>query len=211
MTETPMVSPREREVQIASLYEKIGRIAVQAEHLNNSMNMCCLLYLERKGLPQTYGNTVLAGRNLEPMRRMWTALMKEEYSGNSAANKIIEDLSTRIDNANRHRNEIIHRIWFIGWGNEQTETFEKAASMKFKLDNRGGGVKISERDTSDFETVIEELRLLTEMVRRVMGCCVIQGRQTGHGKLENNFHYVDGKLKPGTDPSEPAPKLAPNG
>jgi hypothetical protein len=197
MSTKPKVSPEEREMQIALIYANIGRMVVKAEHLNNAMYQACSSLHETKELPQDYSDTILVGQNLEPMRRTWTKLMKLQYSDDVDAVEIVKHLSKRIDNVNGRRNKIVHRLWFIGWGNEETESYEEATGIKIERRAGRGGIKISKRNTKDFEEVVGEFDLLTGMVRRVSGCVVIAVTDPGRGKLKNNFHYVDGKLMPG--------------
>jgi hypothetical protein len=83
-----------------------------------------------KGLPQNYAETVLIGQNLENMRRVWESLLKLHYSGDADAIGMINHLSSRIDNITKRRNDTVHRLWFIGWGNEETESYEVASSVK---------------------------------------------------------------------------------
>jgi hypothetical protein len=149
MTTESKVSKEDREAQTERLYAKVGKIAVLGEHLNFAMNRCCSQVLEVKGLPQNYAETVLIGQNLENMRRVWESLLKLHYSGDADAIGMINHLSSRIDNITKRRNDTVHRLWFIGWGNEETESYEVASSVKGTrhLGNKGqGGVKYSDFD-----------------------------------------------------------------
>jgi hypothetical protein len=190
----PKVSKEDHEAQTEKLYAKIGKIAVLGEHLNRAMFSCSLQILQTQGLPQDYAQTVLVGQNLENMRRTWEALMKEYYRGDADAVGMINHLSNRIDNVTRRRNDTVHRLWFIGWGNSQTESFETAASMKAVRDigKQGqGGVKYTDRDTKDFEEIIDEMQNLTSLVMRFVACVVsIAFHPDGsRGKPVKNFHY----------------------
>ena len=87
-----------------------------------------------KGLPQNYAQTVLVGQNLERMRRTWELLMKVHYTGDAAAIGMIDHISNRLDNIIRRRNDTVHRLWFIGYGNEETKSYEVADSIKVTSD-----------------------------------------------------------------------------
>jgi hypothetical protein len=165
MAKTPKVSNEDYEKQTSKLYADLGRIAVHSEHLNNAMHLACMSVLTQKGLPSEYATTVLAGMNLENSRRLWVSLMKLAYRGNTDANEMLKHLSTRIDNVTRRRNDNIHRVWYIGWGNEETPSYEVADSVILRRDvsDKGqGGVKVSSRDTKDFVEIIDELIVLKE-------------------------------------------------
>ena len=122
MGKEPKVSKEEREAQTERLYAKVGEIAVLAEHLNFALFQCTHQVLEMKGLPQDYAQTVLVGQNLENMRRTWESLMKVHYTGDAGAIGMIDHISNRLDNIIRRRNDTVHRLWFIGWGNEEKAT-----------------------------------------------------------------------------------------
>jgi hypothetical protein len=173
------------------------------EHLSFAMNRCCSQVLEVKGLPQNYAQTVLIGLNLENMRRMWEPLLKLHYSGDAAAIGMIDHLSARIDNIIRRRNDTVHRLWFIGWGNEETESYEVAGSIKGTRPlgaKAQGGIKYTDRDTKDFDEIVGEIERLTSLVQRFGACVVMPVFQAGTGKPGNNFHYDDGMLKEGGSP-----------
>jgi hypothetical protein len=192
MSKEPTVSKEKREAQTERLYAKVGKIAVLGEHLNFAMFECSHKVLEVRGLPQNYAQTVLVGQNLEKMRRTWESLMKVHYAGDTETIGMIDHLSNRLDNIIGRRNDTVHRLWFIGWGNEETESYEVAGSIKGTRDigKKGqGGVKYTDKDTKDFEEIIEEMQKLTSLVARFRGCVVMPVFNPNAGKPTNNFHY----------------------
>lgn len=194
MSKEPKVSKEEYKAQTEKLYAKVGKIVVLSEHLNTAMSRCSSQVLEVQGLPQNYAQTVLIGQNLENMRRTWESLMKVYYTGDPNAIDMINHLSTRLDNIIQRRNDTVHRLWYIGWGNEQTESYETATSTKGKRDigkKGGGGIKYTKKDTKDFEDIIDEMQKLTSLVMRFMGCVVmiVFHPDGSKGKPVANFHY----------------------
>ena len=148
-----------------------------------------------KGLPQDYAQTVLVGQNLENMRRTWESLMKVHYTGDAGAIGMIDHTSNRLDNIIRCRNDTVHRLWFIGWGNEETESYEVAGSIKGtrNIGKKGqGGVKYTDKDTRDFEEIINEIQKLTALVSRFRGCVLMPIFDPNTGKPADNFHYDTG-------------------
>lgn len=200
MGKEPKVSKEEHEAQTEKLYAKVGKIAVLGEHLNFAMLQCCRQVLEVKSLPQYYAQTVLVGQNLENMRRTWESLMKVFYAGDTDAIAMIDHLSNRLDNVIRRRNDTVHRLWFIGWGNEATESYATADSIKAVRDigkKGAGGVKHTDKDTKDFEDIIEEIKKLTSLLWRFSGCVgmIVFHPDGSVGKPVKNFHYdADGQL-----------------
>ena len=198
MSKEPKVSKEDREAQTKRLYAKVGKIVVLGEHLNFAMLQCSHKVLEVSGLPQNYAQTAIFGQTLEPMRRTWESLMKVHYAGDADAIGMIDHLSDQLDNIIGRRNDTVHRLWFIGWGNEETESYEVAGSIKGTRaigKKKGGGVKYTDKDTKDFEKIIEGMQKLTALVARFEGCVVMPVFDRNAGKPANNFHYdANGQL-----------------
>jgi len=198
MTEA-IISQAEKEKQIEVLYAKLGRIAVLSEHLNHAMHTGCLQILLLHGLDYRFASIVLVGQNLENMRRTWESLMKAHYEGNTFALDAINNLSQRLEKVIKRRNDTIHTRWMIGWGNEQSESYAAAESMKEKRDigRRGTGfTKLAFGSTEDFDETISQLEVLASLVGRLMGCAI------GNNSVQNNFGYdAEGNL---TAPATPA-------
>jgi len=194
MSTQPKVGKEQREVETDKLYAKVGKITVLGEHLNAAMSDCCRQVLEVRGLHQTYAQTVLVGQNLENMRRTWESLLKLFYAGDADANGMIDHLSNRIDNVIQRRNGTVHRLWYIGWGNDETQSYAEATGISAgrNIGKKGtGGVKYTNKDTKDFEQIIDEMEKLSSLVRRFSGCVIaIMFRPDGSfGQPRNNFHY----------------------
>jgi hypothetical protein len=190
----PKVSKEEREAQTEKLYAKVGKIAVLGEHLNSAMFQCCCQVLRVRGLPQNYAQTALIGQNSENMRRTWESLMKVFYAGDPKAIGMIDHLSNRVDNVTQRRNNTVHRLWFIGWGNEETESYEAASGIKpvRDIEKKGvGGVKYTEKDSKDFEEINDELQKLTSLVMRFSACVamILFHPDRSVGGPAKNFHY----------------------
>jgi len=192
MPKEPRTSAEERERQTERLYAKVGKIAVHGEHLNYAMFQCTSWVLQMKGLQQKYATAVLASQNLENMRRTWESLMKDYFADDTDAVGMIDHLSTRIDNVIQRRNDTVHRRWLIGWGNEETESYEVASGINARRDigKKGrGGVKYTSKDTKDFEEIIKEIENLTSLVMRFIASVVDPAFGSNLGKPVKIFHY----------------------
>jgi hypothetical protein len=110
MVKEPKVSTEKRLAQTQQLYALVGEIAVLAEHLNFATFQCSHKILEMNGLSQRYAQAVLAGQNIENMRRIWESISKMHYTGDADAIGMIDHLSQRLDNVNRRRNDTVHRL-----------------------------------------------------------------------------------------------------
>jgi hypothetical protein len=65
----------------------------------------------------------------------------------------------------------------------ETENYNTAGSIKVVRNKGLGGVKFTNKDTKDFEEIIDELETLTSMVQRFRGCIGINKKPIA------NFHY----------------------
>ena len=194
MGKEPIVSREEYQAQTERLYAKIGRVTVEAEHLSYEMFNCSVMILETRGLDQPFAQTALSGHNLESMRRLWESLTKQVYQGDDFAQDLITKLSKWIDTVNQQRNKVVHSLWYIGWGNESTVSYEDALSRQVKrATGKGeqGGLKYSslKKDAEGFQEIIDALLELTGLVRRLNGCISLSATKEGYGNLEANFHY----------------------
>ena len=197
MKQEPKVSKEERTRQTDELYAKIGKIVVLSEHLNHAMFINCVLHLGiKENLSEDYSHTLLTGNNLENMRRRWEALMKLAFKDDASIIEAINHISKRLDNLITRRNNVVHNLWFIGWGNESTESYEVANGQKKKLNigSKGtGGVEYSNKDSKDFDEIINKIQELTALILRFTGIFL------GH-EFSKNFHYDENKQLIGKPP-----------
>lgn len=118
--------------QIEDLYASVGRITVLTEHLNHAMVDACSLLLKGRDGNDEFVKTALAGQKLENARRTWEAMLKLAFRDDEATTKIIDHLSARVDNVNKRRNDTIHRVWYIGLRDPQTNSFKIAEGKKYE-------------------------------------------------------------------------------
>ncbi len=166
MTKQPKVSDEERERQTNQLYSMVGRIVVRGEQLAGALREACMFLLLRKGLDQQIAWTLFAGQNVEALRRFYTALYLQHFREDAKSAKIVGKLSDEIGGANERRNNLVHTEWFIGWGNEETESYADAAGRKFRHDLKGnGGYEIKPGKISQYADLEHTLQRLSALVR----------------------------------------------
>ncbi len=143
---------------VQEFYSELGQIAAGSEHLNLNIRATCIELLRERGLPNEYGNIVLAGNNLESIRRVWVSLFKFEFGQSPEMNGLIDKFATRIDNITRRRNDAIHSYWVISHN-----PFEETVGVKIARDisSKGsGGVRATKKPDDDFSEIIDELNRL---------------------------------------------------
>ena len=99
--------------------------------------------------------------------------------------KIIKNLFARHLTITQERNDYLHGIWHIGWGNEQTADWSVATGYKLDRKKEGTNVKVFSFKVDDFETLTIEANALNQLFRRLSGCF------TGPFAVEKNFAFDD--------------------
>lgn len=188
------------QAQTDGLYAAIGRFAVKFEQLVHAMQTGILILLQSDGLrSQALGNAVLAGLTADPIKRMFRSVVAEILKGSpdSPDQKILNSIMKRVQALIEERNDVIHRVWFIGWASADQTDFSSASSFKHKNTKDGPRFSPREATAQDFDLLSSRAEELMHLVNRVTGSLI-----TG-GKLERNFD-VDAEglvtLPPGTRP-----------
>jgi hypothetical protein len=157
-----------RDEDLKRFYAEIGEIVVRGEQLNRAMNdgLWMLLVL-RGGLDEEYAKIVLAGYNIENMRRYWTAMVKATVGDDDQGQKIADKLSDQIDTVNRRRNDIVHRLWYTEFPGERM--YEKLEGIKTTRSFKSAdGIDFSIKKAHQFDELIKEMRAVHDMIRAAM-------------------------------------------
>ena len=97
---------------------------------------------------------------------------------------------SRIQNLTEKRNDILHRMWFIGWGASKEGDCSDASSMKFDRNKSGQNIKVCKFSEAEFDLAIKEAEELTRLTTR-LGVCLAEG-----WKIKKNFEIDnDGIVK----------------
>jgi len=122
------------EEQTEQRYAAIGRFAVKFEHVCHSMHNAIIFALHSHGLTnQRLANAVLEGLTA-PLRRIFGAVIAEIKADKLVGDekKILTNVLKRIAELTESRNDVIHRMWFVGWAAETDEDFSRVGGWKFK-------------------------------------------------------------------------------
>lgn len=164
------------------LYREIGEFVVKFEHVGHAIQTGIIFLLDGAGLHnQNVTQILLAGLTAEPLRTLFESLVAETQQLNTNEQVIVKDALNRFQKLTQNRNDIVHSIWFIGWGNEQSTDFTDASGIKFHKDMKGAKVKSFKRKAADFAKLSEEAESLVEIFRQLHGCFV------GGFRVEKNF------------------------
>jgi len=160
-----------RNKDLKRFYAEVGEIIVRTEHLNRAMNDTLWMLLVLKGgLDEEYAKVVLAGYNIESMRRYWTALVKATFENDTEAHGIIDSVSDRIDRVNGRRNDIVHRLWYTDFPSDVNlySRFEGIKTSRAFKRKSPGGIDYSVKKAHQFREIIAELHHVRELINIVM-------------------------------------------
>ena len=114
------------------------------------------------------------------------SVMNFHYSSDENSQKIVNAISKRVDSINRRRNNMVHRLWFIGYGSGPSDSYEVATGIKTTQDPEGG-VKHNVLDSKTFQEIIDELKVVKGLVDRVCACV------SNNREMSKNFHFSKNK------------------
>jgi beta-mannanase len=183
---------KKHQEQTAEIYAAIGQFAVKFEHVCHSMQMGIMAILQKHGLKdQTIGQAVLAGMTAGPLRESFISVIQKTYHPwSDKEQKMIKNINQRIQKLIETRNDMLHRMWFVGWGSESQEDFSSAHGSKFKNTGKGVEQRGLDYSASDFDLLSLQADDLNKLVGRLCGA-VLSGL-----KIENNFILEpDGTVK----------------
>jgi hypothetical protein len=129
-----------QELQTQEIYAAIGRFVVQFEHVVHGMQETVASLLRRNGLAHAgLSNAVLAGLHSGETLRAFRAAVIEVRKDDldPADRKIFEKAATRIGKLIETRNDIVHRMWYVGWSAPEDEDFSTVAGAKHNNTKKG--------------------------------------------------------------------------
>ena len=175
-----------RDSQMKELHRAIGEFAVAFEQMNGEIWACIMWQLQAAGLKdQSIAQILLAKQTADPLRELLKSLIGHMRPANPAEEKIIKNLFARHLTITKERNDYLHGIWHIGWGNEQTVDWSVATGYKLDRKKEGTNVKVFSFKVDDFETLTIEANALNQLFRRLSGCF------TGPFAVEKNLAFDD--------------------
>ncbi len=160
-----------REKDTDRLYRSVGKFVVEFEHVCSALQAGIVFILHRSGLhDQNISQILLAGINADPLRTLFESLVNETQSLSKTDTKILKSTLNRFQRLTEQRNNVVHSVWFIGWGNDSTEDFSEASGIKYHKNKKGADVKTFRQKAEDFNNLIQEAEALTKIFQRMHGC-----------------------------------------
>jgi hypothetical protein len=150
------------------VYAAVGEFAVKFEHVCHAMQTAVATIFKVHGL-QNDGltNAVLSGLTAEPMLRALHAAAMEgsQNAMPDADSALLKKVVKRIQTLTEVRNDIIHRMWFVGWTSTNMEISPTFGS-KHKNSSKGAEFRPLYFGPEDFKRHADE----AEVLASVVGC-----------------------------------------
>lgn len=153
------------------LYRAIGKFIVKFEHVCFNIQTGITYLLDRAGLrDQNVSQILLAGITAEPLRTLFESLVCQTQTLNAVERKILKNALSRFQVLTEQRNDIVHSMWFIGFGNECEIDFSEAAGTKLHKNKRGTAVKSFRKKADDFDVLTKEAEQLAKIFFQLHAC-----------------------------------------
>jgi len=187
-----------RDEQTAKIYARIGEYVVEFSQLVHWLKIMLASSIAKNSSQQPTVNDLLDelsdGALIRVVRRH---LVAPEYRS-TEDRKIIDEILGRIGSAEAERNQLLHSVWFVGWGNEQTTDWSKAARIKSTAKRTKIGASESHNESE--ESIAARVRNLSELradaVRLVTIGLVPLPESAVPGKIARNFEReADGRYR----------------
>jgi hypothetical protein len=132
MTESS--SDVDRTAHINEIYQSLGQFFVEFSRMLSAMEGG--LYFITGG-DQGLIRAIVAELTADPLTRAWRSVMIQGIDLSESDRKVLSDLVAEISELISLRNDWAHGTWFVGYGNEATTDWSKAALMRFKNSAKG--------------------------------------------------------------------------
>lgn len=175
--------------QTREIHEAIGRFCVVYEHMVFAHQLGVEIMLQMKGLGDSkLPKAVTADLTAEPLRKMWHSVMLVCLDPTPFGRKVLSNVSKQAQKMIEVRNDTLHRVWFVGFGNEHTEDYSAAFTMKHRHSAKGVEDRSREQGAEELSAAIARMVEVTALINRVNGCAFLGTT------LEENFHFEGGRL-----------------
>ena len=126
--------------------------------------------LELAGLRnQNIGQAMLEGLTADPLRKTFAAVSAESCKGqlDDSEQWIVANVLNRVDKLTQARNDVLHRMWFVGWASEYQEDFSTVDGVKHKNTYKGTEFRHLHYTRADFDDLSEQADELFKLVNRL--------------------------------------------
>ncbi len=120
-------------------------------------------------------NAVLEGLTADPLRRMFASTVAQVRGDRLVGDdkRILKNILKRVVELTETRNDIIHRMWYVGWAAAEDNDFSSVSGMKFKNTTQGVEFRGLHYTSQDFDNHSSQADDLTKVIQRLDGCMML--------------------------------------
>jgi hypothetical protein len=156
--------------QTEALYAAIGKFAVKFEQMVFLMQSTVITILQLHGLKnQLLATALLADLTADPIRKIFGSVLIEARENDAADKRIVDNILKRVQSLIERRNDVLHRVWFVGWASADQTEFDRVASVRFKNTKSGPEFKQLKYSTEDFDRLSDEAEEIKGLIGRLDG------------------------------------------
>lgn len=146
--------PPTRTPETEETFGDIGEFVVAFEHAMGSLGRVVMFALtDRFRLSdQRVARMLLAGMGTRQMIRQARAILHFLYTDNTQAQDFVNTLCSRAESLNKRRNDVIHSLWFIGYGSGGEIDPGRGVSDRLRKD----GVALDQIEAERLPELIDE-------------------------------------------------------
>lgn len=131
----------QRDAQTAEVYQAVGRFVVEFSQLQRVLEAGVIVLVGGDEKQRTATQILLAGERGPEAQRTWSILLpllevRFQELPDPLAPKALAALKSEINHQGhrllKHRNDLAHAAWFVGWGNDETTDWSAIEVMKLK-------------------------------------------------------------------------------
>lgn len=123
-----------RLAQTNEIYQALGQFLVEFSRMVNMMEGD--LYFAVGGNQHLFWS-VTAELTADPLARAWRSVMAQSTDLSEDDRKVLSGIYGEITDLITLRNDWSHGTWYVGYGNESTDDWSKAALHRFKNSSKG--------------------------------------------------------------------------
>jgi hypothetical protein len=182
-----------RDDQVKAGYAALGEFLQEFGHAVFELQSLIVSILQRReALDEDAAWAIAADRAMTAGHLIARArgLVKDLHGGQTE--RIFADIADRFDNLIANRNDLLHGLTFVGWGNRETTDWSEFDAFKIAaIKNKLLPIRDLPQSAEGYQPWIAEAKEIAVLVRRYM-VCVLRPFP-----VEKNFAHQDGHWRAG--------------
>ena len=164
---------QQRDSEVGELHRSIGEFVTSFEEVCFTVHGGIVSLLQSAGLRnQRLADVILAGMTAEPLTSLYAAIVPETQKLEVEDRKVVNNTLKRFRDLTAVRNDIVHRMCFVGGGNDQTSNWSSANRIKVHINTSGPIYKVASRGPVELREHVSEAIELVVLFNCFMACFI---------------------------------------